>query len=261
MAKRNRPSFGRSKAERGFDLNDTPPVALAPLFEHEPLLAGVKSICEPFAGKGNLVTPMRARGITVYASDILDRGCPDSTVLDFRQMTQRPPDCDTLVSNPAYDGAAGSALEFIEHALKLEFRLIVLLLKLQFLATEERYTRLHPLGHLRRLHIIIERVQGMHDAVHVANGGKIAGQSQNHGWFVLDRNYYGKPDLNFVSINNPTARMPWANSATEEVFRYVRHADVPRFAAEGWEPLPALNGTHHGEYSVLMRRAETKVQP
>jgi hypothetical protein len=38
------------------------------------------------------------------------------------------------------------------------------------------------------------------------------------------------------------------------VFRYVRHADVAQFEAEGWEPLPALEGTHHGEYSVLMRR-------
>src|SRR4029077_8445183 len=41
-----------------------------------------------------------------------------------------------------------------------------------------------------------------------------------------------------------------------EVFRYVRHAEVPRFTAEGWELLPALDGTHHGEYSVLMRRVE-----
>ena len=45
-------------------------------------------------------------------------------------------------------------------------------------------------------------------------------------------------------------------SDSPEVFRYVRHADVQKFAAEGWEPLPALDGTHHGEYSVLMRRVE-----
>ena len=38
----NRPSFGRSKSERGLDQFDTPPIALAPLFAHEPLLAGVK---------------------------------------------------------------------------------------------------------------------------------------------------------------------------------------------------------------------------
>jgi hypothetical protein len=25
-------------------------------------------------------------------------------------------------------------------------------------------------------------------------------------------------------------------------------------AADGWERLPALDGTHHGEYSALMRR-------
>jgi hypothetical protein len=253
MTKRNRPSLGRPKRERGLNLHDTPPIVYQTLFEHEPLLAGVKVIGEFFCGKGNGVMAMRARGIKVYASDILDRGCPDSTVLDFRQMTQRPPDCDTLVSNPAYDGAAGGALDFIEHAFALGFRVIALLLKLQFLGTAERYERLHPLGHLRRVHIIIERIQGMHDAGHLAAGGKLAGQSQNHGWFVFDRSYYGKPDLNFVSINDPTARMPWASGATEEVFRYVPHVDVPKFQAKGWQATPALDGTHHGEYSVLMR--------
>ena len=52
-----------------------------------------------------------------------------------------------------------------------------------------------------------------------------------------------------------TASVTSASSAGE-VFRYVPHADVQRFAAEGWELLPALDGTHHGEYSVLMRRVE-----
>jgi N6-adenosine-specific RNA methylase IME4 len=43
---------------------------------------------------------------------------------------------------------------------------------------------------------------------------------------------------------------------SDEEFRYVRHEDVARFTAEGWECLPALDGTHHGEYSVPMRRRE-----
>ena len=93
------PSLGRSRAVRGLDLFDTPPVALGPLFEHEPLLAGVTTVAEPFCGKGNLVVAMRERGLTVFASDILDRGCPGSTVLDFRAMTERPPGCDVLISN------------------------------------------------------------------------------------------------------------------------------------------------------------------
>jgi hypothetical protein len=113
---RRRPSFGRSRKVRGLDEFDTPPEALDPLFEHEPLLAGVREVCEPFCGKGNLVLAMRARGLIVHASDIKDRGCPDSTVLDFLKMTKRP--CDVLVSNCPY----AITMECIEHALKLEFR-------------------------------------------------------------------------------------------------------------------------------------------
>ena len=46
------------------------------------------------------------------------------------------------------------------------------------------------------------------------------------------------------------------SSDSGETFRYVRHDDVPRFVADGWERLPALDGTHHGAYSALMRRVE-----
>jgi hypothetical protein len=201
-----RPSLGRSRAERGDDLFDTPPIALAPLFAHEPLLATVTAVCEPFCGVGNLVRAMRARGLIVHASDKNARGCPDSTVLDFRAMTERPAGCDVLVSNCPY----GDAMGHIEHALALRFRVIVLLLKVEFLCTVERYARLHPRGHLRRVHVLAERLQGMHDAAHIAAGGKKAGQSQVHAWFVLDRDYFGPATINPVSIYHPTARMPWA---------------------------------------------------
>ena len=42
---------------------------------------------------------MRERGLIVFASDIVNRDCPDSTILDFRGMVRRP--CDVLVSNGA----------------------------------------------------------------------------------------------------------------------------------------------------------------
>ena len=40
-----------------------------------------------------------------------------------------------------------------------------------------------------------------------------------------------------------------------ETFAYVLHHDVEQYIADGWELLPALDGTHHGEYSCLMRRS------
>jgi hypothetical protein len=201
----NRPTFGRALTLRGSDLFDTPPIALDPLFAQEPLLTGVTTVAEPFAGRGNLVGAMRQRGLIVHASDISYRGCPDSTVLDFLEMTERPPNCDVLISNCPYNGAMG----FIEHALKLEFSVIILLLGVDFVCTQDRRERLHAPGHLRRIHVLAERLQGMHDAAHLAAGGKVASQPLKHAWHVIDRNYCGPATINPVSLHRPTERMPW----------------------------------------------------
>jgi hypothetical protein len=200
---RRRPSFGRSPAIRGLDLFDTPPRVLEPLFEHEPLLAGVSTICEPFCGLGNLVLAMRGRGIRVHAADILDRGCPASRVRDFFEMTGRPSDCRLLLSNPPF----GRAMEAIEHALPIGFDIVIFLLKTQFLNAAERFERLHKLGHLQRVHVIAERIQDMHDANFT---GDKASQPQVHAWFVINRNYCGPATINPISINKPAERMPWA---------------------------------------------------
>lgn len=61
---RHHPSFGRPQAVRGLDLFDTPPIALAPLFAHEPLLQGVSSVVEPFCGQGNSCSPCAAAGLS-----------------------------------------------------------------------------------------------------------------------------------------------------------------------------------------------------
>ena len=197
-----RPSFGRSKSERGLDQFDTPPVALGPLFEHEPLLAGVTNVVEPFCGLGNLVIAMRARGFVVHASDIQDRGCPDSTVIDFLAMTERPASCDVLLSNPPY----AKTMKIIEHAWALGFRLIVFLLQTSFVHTADRFERMHKTGRLRRIHVLAERLQDMHDANFT---GEKASQSQVHAWFVFDRDYCGPATINPVSIHRPATRMPW----------------------------------------------------
>ena len=73
---------------------------------------------------------------------------------------------------------------------------------------DERYERLHRPGHLRRVHVLAERLQDMHDANFT---GEKASQSQVHAWFVLDRDYCGPATISPVSINAPDARMPWVN--------------------------------------------------
>lgn len=40
------------------------------------------------------------------------------------------------------------------------------------------------------------------------------------------------------------------------VFRYVRHADIPAYEADGWVVVDDLSDTHHGHYAVLMGKVE-----
>jgi hypothetical protein len=197
-------SHGRPLKIRGLDAYDTPVTALVPLLIHEPLLAGVTSISEPFAGAGNLVHELRARGIAVHASDIAPRGCADCGALDFFKMTARPQGCNVLLSNPAYAGA----METIEHAFALEFDVVILLLKLGFLCTADRFDRVHRPGHLRRVHVLAERLI-MHDAEHLAAGGNKAAPSAVHMWAVFDRHYRGPATIVPISVNRPGERMPW----------------------------------------------------
>jgi hypothetical protein len=76
-------------------------------------------------------------------------------VLDFLAMTPRPPGCDVLVNNPPYR----IAMVRMEHALELQFRLVMLLLKLPFLSTGKRFECSHKRGCLRRVHVLAERLK------------------------------------------------------------------------------------------------------
>jgi hypothetical protein len=197
------PSFGRSKAERGLDQFDSPPAALIPLLVNEPLLTGVRAVAEPFAGAGNLVTAMRQRGIVVHASDIVARGCPDCAVFDFFDMDRAP--CDVLISNPPY----ASATDCLEHAWAIGFRVIAFLLDTNFLHTADRYERVHKPGRLKRVHVFAGRLQDMHDANHT---GPRASQSRTHIWCAFDRDHYGPATISPISLQQPDARMPWADN-------------------------------------------------
>jgi hypothetical protein len=61
------------------------------------------------------------------------------------------------------------------------------------------------------------------------------------------------PSVTRLSVT-PIPSTPIEPSDSAYEYRYVKHPDVRRFMADGWERLAALDGTHHGEYSVLMRR-------
>ena len=73
-------------------------------------------VWEPACGAGHIVNVLRERGHEVYATDIVDRGCPDSCLQDFLWEFDGAPMGDVdIMTNPPY----ATALEFVERALRL----------------------------------------------------------------------------------------------------------------------------------------------
>lgn len=58
------------------------------------------AVWEPACGDGALVRELRAAGLTCLASDLIDRGCPDSWVQDYFTVTASP--ARAIITNPPY---------------------------------------------------------------------------------------------------------------------------------------------------------------
>lgn len=113
------------------DFERTPPEATRAFLEAEQeRLRDFSSIWEPAAGDGAMVREMRALGLHVYASDLIDRGCCADIVsyYDF-PLHARTPDC--IVTNPPFKECSWglSGCRWIAHALdKLDVEYMALLL-------------------------------------------------------------------------------------------------------------------------------------
>jgi hypothetical protein len=173
-------------AERGFDLYETPAVAVEALLRTEQI---PHHIWEPAAGRGAIVNVLRDAGHAVIASDVVDYGGLHF-VRDFLTEPQMPIGCEAVVTNPPYMLAE----EFVGRALALS-PLVIMLLRLAFLESERRCGILEGRG-LARVHVFRKRLPMMHR-------DQWAGRKANSGmafaWFVWDRNHAGPTEVHRIS--------------------------------------------------------------
>ncbi len=267
MGKRS--NFERREA----DFYPTPSAAVVPLI---PQLRGIRSFVEPCAGDGALVRHLEDFGLRcVYAGDI--RTGQDALALDHYGAA------DAIITNPPWS-------RDLMHRLIAHFENIRptwLLLDADWAHTKQaapflphcsdivsigrvkwiegsKYTgkdnaawyRFHirhtagPVFHGRDNVIPIRRA-GICEQCRRAYEPRRASSrfcSQACKQQAYRNRLSVTPNVTAFSV------MPTVTAPSSELLRYVQHADVLQFTAEGWEPLPALDGTHHGEYSVLMRR-------
>ncbi|WP_246738432.1 hypothetical protein [Bradyrhizobium sp. CCBAU 051011] len=259
MGKRS--NFERREA----DFYPTPRAAVVPLI---PYLRGVRSFAEPCAGDGDLVRHLQGFGLRcVYAGDI--HTGQDALKFDHYGAA------DAIITDPPYNRPVMHVL--IEH-----FQRIAptwLLLESDWASTRQASPFMASCSDI----VAIGRVKWIEGSKHT---GK-----DNHAWYRFNARHNGGPVFHCRSGDTVTpirrtgiceqcrkAYEPQRSSsrfcsqackqsayrsrlsgtpavtASSGLFRYVQRAEVPGYTAEGWEPLPALDGTDHGEYSLLMRR-------
>lgn len=179
-----------TNVERGLDLYDTPPQALAALLAELPL-SHMERIWEPAAGQGNLVYYLQELKYEVVASDIIDRGCVGCRYMDFLKTTTMPPRCKVILTNPPYRWAK----DFVRHALQLKPKLLILLLRLAFLEGTRRTDILERSG-LAHIFVFRNRLPMMHRAGWT---GKKASSAMPFAWFVWKPGFDGVPTISRIS--------------------------------------------------------------
>ena len=175
-------------SERGNDLYETPPEAVTALLKVEQL---PEIIWEPACGPGSIVKVLRSAGHKVYATDLVDYGCPDSeNRFDF--LMERLPSfhVGAIVTNPPFK----LGRQFVTHALTLCPK-VIMLLRLAFLEGSSRGTILDG-GHLARVHVFRNRLPRMHRA---GWEGPKSSSSIAFAWFVWDQAHRGPTELHRVS--------------------------------------------------------------
>jgi hypothetical protein len=175
--------------QRKDDLYETPDVAVHALLRAEEI---PEVVWECACGPGRIVNVLRADGHKVYATDLVDYGCPDAeSGVDF--LMERAPSfaIGAIVTNPPFK----LANEFAAHALRLGIPKVIMLLRLAFMESDRR-TAILDGGLLARVHVFRKRLPMMHRA---GWEGRKSNSGIAFAWFVWDLAHRGPTELRRLS--------------------------------------------------------------
>jgi len=200
------------------DCYDTPPVAVHALLKVEKL---PHRIWEPACGTGNIVKILRAAGHEVVATDLNDRGCPDSIDrIDF--LLPCTAFCDAIVTNPPF----ALAQQFVERGLE-RASLVVMLLRLAFVESDRR-SHILDNGKLARIRVFANRLPMMHRA---GWEGRKANSGMAFAWFIWDACHSGPATIDRIRWDAYNATDDFARSI-DDCYAAVRERKAA--GGKGW---------------------------
>lgn len=165
---------------RGYDFYASPIEAPLSLLDEYQV---PEIIHEPACGDGALVDVFRQAGRTVYASDLIDRGCQDSYVADFLAQKEPIPGVQACITNPPYRYAE----QFVRKSREL-YPLTIMLLRLAFLESVRRTDILDTMD-LEAVLLYSKRLPRMHRGDY--EGKKNTNSAMPFAWYVWNRSYNG----------------------------------------------------------------------
>lgn len=181
--------------QKGREPNDfyaTTPKAAELILEKESFSP---TVWECAVGEGHLAEVFKRHGYNVLSSDIIDRGYPNTEIINFLEYT---PDCEKdidIVTNPPYKYAK----QFVEKALQCisTGHKVAMFLRLQFLEGKER-RKLFKSAPPKTIYVASGRLlcakNAQFDAMRKSGGGAVA-----YAWFVWEKGYKGKPTIDWIN--------------------------------------------------------------
>lgn len=168
------------------DFYATNPISTKALLEVENFIG---NIYEPACGEGHISKILEEYGYKVYSSDLIDRGYGQSNTDFLSENNAKWSGVDNVVTNPPFN----LFQEFVERALKVATRKVVMFGKLQALEGIKRATFLQKTP-LRSVYVFKKRQQML------PNGKEFDGASNTmaFAWFVWEKGYTGKPTIEWI---------------------------------------------------------------
>ena len=148
-------------------------------------------IWEPACGGGHVADVLKSYGKLVRCSDLVDRGYPNTEILDFFLCSETW-DGD-IITNPPY----GKALEFVEKCLNVitTGHKVAMFLKLTFLEGNKRrlFFDVNP---PKLVAVLSKRIECAPngDFEHYNGGGAIA-----YAWYVWEKGFTGRPEIIWIN--------------------------------------------------------------
>jgi hypothetical protein len=127
-----------------------------------------------------------------FSSDLIPRGYGETNI-DFLTYTFTPQRYETVITNPPFN----LFTEFVEKALKIANKKVIMFGKLQALEGQKRATFLQKTP-LKTVYVFKKRQQPMRDGKANDENGKKLSSTMAFAWFVWEIGYTGKPTIEWI---------------------------------------------------------------